>query len=317
MNRFYYSRSYTFEAPKGRRKHYFFHLVERHGSNAIFRLIDKDNTKTVEAAIVMDGDTETAAFTFHGSELSLRADRFIPKGYPMTPKGRIEEEDDRLKDAYLHTIYNRSEIDSSKVCYCISCQTFFKPEEVEDYADGGKTGICPYCDCDAIIADGSGVKMTDRLLADLHMRYFNYSTNPLIELTIDEADESKPAPCSPYVWIVRIHNQDGCAVDADFYTREEAPDKLRDFLIGIPTTIFRTTFEAIDCKLHDIEGREAIDAISVAIAKYFESDDEATKVDLSAFNIERDVDFAITTAWDGKTDYFTLLTEGELEYPSA
>lgn len=316
MNKFHYSRTYTFNAPKGQRKYYSFNLVERHGSKVTFRLNDKENTETVEATIVTDNNTETVTFTFGGREFSLRADQFIPKGYRMTPQGRIEEENDKLKDAHLHTDYNRDEIEHSKTCYCISCQTIFKPEEVEDYVDGGQTGICPYCDCDAIIADASGIKMTNKLLADLHMRYFNYSTNPLIELTIDEADESNPTPCSPYVWIVRIHNQDGCAVDADFYTCEKAPDKLRDFISKIPTTIFRTTFEAIDCKLHDIEGREAIDAISVALAKYFECDDEATKVDLTDFMIEQDVDFAITTAWDGETDFFTLLADGTLEYPT-
>ena len=315
MNRFYYSRTYTFDAPQG--QHYFFNLVERCGDRVSFRLRDKDNNDVISATIKIDGDTETAAFRYRGNEFTLRADRYMPKGYSITGEGRIEKADDKLRDAHLHTSHNRGEIERSMMCYCISCQTFFKPEEVVDYADSGATAICPYCDCDAVIADGSGVKMTDRLLAVLHKRYFDFSTNPLIELTIDEADESKPTPCSPYVWIVRIQNQDGCAVDVDFYTREEAPEKLRDFLTDIPTTIFRTTFEAIDCRLHNIEGREAIDAISVAIAKYFESDDESTKVDLSDITIERDVDFALTTAWNGETEYFTLLTDGSLEYPTA
>lgn len=317
MNKFYYSRAYTFDTPKGTRRHFFFNLVERIGQGASFRLTDNDNNDVIPATIEIDGDTETARFLYRGYEYSLRADRFIPKGYPVNIDGRLEKKDDCLRDAHLHTSQNRGEIEHSKTCYCISCQTIFMPEEVEDYTDGGETGICPYCDCDAILADASGIKMTNKLLVDLHMRYFNYSTNPLIELTIDEADESNPTPCNPYVWIVRIQNQDGCAVDADFYTREEAPDKLRDFLSEIPATIFRTTFEAIDCKLHDIEGREAIDAISIAIAKYFESDDEATKVDLTDFMIEQDVDFAITTAWDGETDRFTLLADGTIEYPTA
>lgn len=316
MNRFHYSQTYTFDAPKGQRKDYFFNMVERHGSNATFRLNDKDNTETIDVNIIMEGDTETATFTFRGIEFSLRADRFISKCYPMTPQGRIEKENDKLKDAHIHTSYNRDEIERSKVCYCISCQTFFKPEEVTDYADGGKTGICPYCGIDAIIADGSGIKMTNKLLVDLHLNYFNYSTNPLIELTIDEANESKPTPCSPYVWIVRIQNQDGCAVDADFYTREEAKDKLREFLSEIPSILFRTTFEAIECRLHDIEGDEALDAILLAFSRYFEEDD-APHIDASQFKINHDIDFAITTAWNGETDHFTLLSSGEIEFHSA
>lgn len=138
--------------------------------------------------------------------------------------------------------------------------------------------------------------------------------NPLIELTIDEMDELNPTFCSPYVWIVRIQNQHGCAIDVDFYTPEEAPARQNDFLGDIPSIIFRTSFEAVECKLHGIEGDEAIDAILLAFSRYFEEGD-APHPDVSEFNISRDVDFKITTAWDRETDCFTLLANGELEYP--
>ena len=139
---------------------------------------------------------------------------------------------------------------------------------------------------------------------------------PLIELDIDEMDEFNPTYCSPYVWIVRIVNQDGCAVDVDYYTPEEASGKLRDFLSKIPTLIFRRTFEAVNCKLHNIEKEEAIDAIVLAFSRYFEEGD-ALHVDASQFTINRDIDFKITTVWDGEIDRFTLLANGELEYPTA
>lgn len=91
MNKFYYSRTYTFEAPKGRRKHYFFNLVERFGQGAPSRLNDKDNTDVIPATIEMDGDTETATFLYRGYEYSLSADRFIPKGYPTNIEGQPEK----------------------------------------------------------------------------------------------------------------------------------------------------------------------------------------------------------------------------------
>lgn len=137
--------------------------------------------------------------------------------------------------------------------------------------------------------------------------------SPLIELTIDEMDKENPRPCSPYVWICRIHNQAGCAIDVDFYTPEQAPGKLRDFLCEIPTIIFRTTFEAVDCKLHGIQGEGAVDAILLAFSRYFE-DDDSPHVNASHFKISRDIDFRITTAWNGEVDLFTLLTDGELRY---
>lgn len=172
MNKFYFSRTYTFEVPKVSRKHYFFNLVERFGGVASFCRNDKDETTTAAAEIVMDGDTETAKLLYRGYEYELRADRYIAKGYRLTPEGRMEKDDDRLRDAHLHTADNRSEIELSQWCHCICCQVSFKPEEVADYTDGGVTGICPNCGIDAIIADASGIRMTKVLLSKLNKKYF-------------------------------------------------------------------------------------------------------------------------------------------------
>lgn len=322
MNRFYYSRTYRTEDPEGQRKHCYFNLVERVGESAAFRRSDRDEEVTAAGKIIMDGDTETVTLLYGGYEYSLRADRYIPKDYQQNIDGRLGEKEDKLKDAHLHTSGNRDEIGSSKVCYCIFCQTFFKPEEVLDYIDGGETGLCPYCDCDAIIADASGIYMSDKLLSALHWRFFDSSTNPLIELIIDKADESKLTQCSPYVWIVKGQNETGCAVDAGFYTPEDTAEKLADFLSEMPSTNLRTTFEAVRCRLHDIEGQEALDAILLAFSRYdavllgFKKvleENDALLVDASLFKINRDVDFAVTTAWDGESYRFTLLADGELE----
>lgn len=171
-NKFQYSRTYIFECDKGKRRLYFFNLVERFGEVASFRLIDKDNTDVISEAIEMDGEVETVNFLYYGKEYTLRADLYQPKGYPVTIDGRLEKKDDELKDAHRHTIDNREEVESSQICHCICCQTFFQPSEIESYADGGTTAICPYCDCDAVLGDGSGIKLTDELLEKLHQRYF-------------------------------------------------------------------------------------------------------------------------------------------------
>ena len=82
--------------------------------------------------------------------------------------------EEELKDAHRHTIHNRQEVEVSQFCYCISCRTFFKPSEIECYADGDDTAICPYCDCDAVIGNACGIRLTDELLERLHDKYFNY-----------------------------------------------------------------------------------------------------------------------------------------------
>lgn len=86
-------------------------------------------------------------------------------------------DDDALLEAHRHTVQNRKEIEASQFCYCICCQTFFKPSEIVDYTDGGATAICPYCDCDAVLGEACGIKLTDELLENLHIKYFNYDEN--------------------------------------------------------------------------------------------------------------------------------------------
>lgn len=172
MNKFYYSRTYTFEAAKGVRMHYFFNLMERFGAAASFQLNYKDNNDVIPATLGIDGDTETATFLYLGHEYSLRADRYISKGYPLNAEGLLDKKDDKLKDAHLHTANNATEIEEAKECGCICCQRIFAADEVEDFAEHGETAICPYCGCDSLIADLSGIKLTKELLSDLNKKYF-------------------------------------------------------------------------------------------------------------------------------------------------
>lgn len=173
--KFQYTRTYTFDTDGNGGaclRHFFFNVKERFGEVVSFTRTDKDDSDGISAPIIMDGDVETVTFLYYGHEYSLRADRYIPKGYAASIDGRLEKKDNDLRDAHMHTMDNREEVEQSKFCYCICCDTFFKPEEIEDYADGGSTVLCPYCDCDAVLGDACGITLTDELLAKLHKRYF-------------------------------------------------------------------------------------------------------------------------------------------------
>lgn len=80
--------------------------------------------------------------------------------------------DNALQNAHHHTLKNREEIERSQTCYCICCENSFPPSKIESYTDGGATAICPYCDCDAVIGDACGIKLTDDLLKKLNEKYF-------------------------------------------------------------------------------------------------------------------------------------------------
>lgn len=177
--KFLLTRSYRFEAEKGRRKHYFFHVVERHSNKVTFRLTDKDNTEEIETDVVLDGEIERAGFVCKGAKIELHADRYTPKGVqtPRLPEPELRQwmktREDALRDAHLHSSRHREEMLESKQCGCYSCQRIFSTDEVEDWADNGETAICPYCGTDAVVPNVPGVvKITPEMLSKLNEKYF-------------------------------------------------------------------------------------------------------------------------------------------------
>lgn len=77
-----------------------------------------------------------------------------------------------LIETHKHTSPNRKETDRSDICYCICCKTRFYSSEIAEHTDMGDTAICPYCNCDTVIGNASGIKMTDELLKKLNEKYF-------------------------------------------------------------------------------------------------------------------------------------------------
>ena len=67
---------------------------------------------------------------------------------------------------------NRESIEKSEKCACFYCGKIFSPSEIEDWADGGRTALCPFCDVDSVIGDGAGYPLTEELLDGLHKYSF-------------------------------------------------------------------------------------------------------------------------------------------------
>lgn len=105
MNKFYHSLTYRFLAQKGRRKHYFFNLVDRSSDQATFHLRDKVNQELIKAQITIDNSSDTpieiAQFTYNGIDIILRSDFCMPKGYPISEEGQAEKRRDQQLDADL------------------------------------------------------------------------------------------------------------------------------------------------------------------------------------------------------------------------
>ncbi len=133
-----------------------------------------------------------------------------------------------LEEAHEHTIRNREELEKSKFIFCLSCRTVVHPSDITEFVDKGKTALCPYCDVDALIGDACGIKLTDKLLTDLHYKYF--TANPTIKLTIDrpkdrQKDKSTDTDNTSEYEIV------SCEYDKDWLEPKEAEEAIKNAMI--------------------------------------------------------------------------------------
>jgi hypothetical protein len=70
-------------------------------------------------------------------------------------------------------------LERDRLCGCFNCLAIFDPREITEWVDswnpfvedGGITAICPYCDMDTIIGDGSGYPMTRVFLREMREVY--------------------------------------------------------------------------------------------------------------------------------------------------
>ena len=98
------------------------------------------------------------------------------KGYlEKAEKKKIEYEmrDRRFRQAHDCSIYNKAQLEQSKMCGCFSCCEIFPPSDITDYLpDEPPTALCPYCHIDAVIGDASGFPITEEFLTEMMRRWF-------------------------------------------------------------------------------------------------------------------------------------------------
>lgn len=87
-------------------------------------------------------------------------------------EGRVDTESRQWY--HDHVTANKDELSRSFKCGCVSCLEIFSPVEIENYIrdKDGLTAMCPYCSCDSVIGDVSGMEMTKVNLKKLHKKWF-------------------------------------------------------------------------------------------------------------------------------------------------
>lgn len=75
--------------------------------------------------------------------------------------------------AHKKSINNKSDLENNKKCGCFYCLSIFDSSEITNWiSDKTGTAICPYCNTDAVIAEGDDIDINEKFLGEMHTYWF-------------------------------------------------------------------------------------------------------------------------------------------------
>ena len=74
--------------------------------------------------------------------------------------------------AHDYSANNKESLEKDTKCGCFYCAEIFDPAEITDFADNGKTALCPYCGIDSVIGESSGFPITKEFLNKMKAHWF-------------------------------------------------------------------------------------------------------------------------------------------------
>ncbi|MEM8930765.1 MAG: cytoplasmic protein [Acidobacteriota bacterium] len=77
-----------------------------------------------------------------------------------------------ILDAHRHSMHHRDALRDSEVCGCFCCLDTFDYRNIEHWADGGDTALCPSCGVDSVLGSASGFPAGDRLFLEAMKRHW-------------------------------------------------------------------------------------------------------------------------------------------------
>jgi len=80
--------------------------------------------------------------------------------------------EDIKNQASHYSMHNIQDLKKGKICGCFYCLKIFNFIEIEDWSDNEDTALCPYCEIDSVIGEGSGFIINEPLLKEIHQMYF-------------------------------------------------------------------------------------------------------------------------------------------------
>ena len=76
--------------------------------------------------------------------------------------------------AHNHSNHHKEELARSENCGCFYCLAVFKPNEILEWIDKGKTALCPKCNIDSVIGSASGYPIDEKFLVEMESHWFGF-----------------------------------------------------------------------------------------------------------------------------------------------
>ncbi|MBQ2657120.1 MAG: ADP-ribosylglycohydrolase family protein [Erysipelotrichaceae bacterium] len=98
----------------------------------------------------------------------------LPEGVSEKERPLFEQYGISPFDVLKYRTYNKDAILQSRKCGCYHCKTIFNASEIRNWLerDAGQTAICPYCKETFVLADESGLPVTDKNFIKLLNEYW-------------------------------------------------------------------------------------------------------------------------------------------------
>jgi hypothetical protein len=77
-----------------------------------------------------------------------------------------------LKNAPQYAFQNYTALAESESCGCYQCLAVMSVQDITFWTDYGKTGVCPKCGCDCLIAQTLGIPLDAASLKEIHDHWF-------------------------------------------------------------------------------------------------------------------------------------------------
>lgn len=84
----------------------------------------------------------------------------------------MDNQDSDMLLAHKKSMYNREQLENSKLCGCFYCLKIYPPSAIDKWVDNATTALCAHCEMDSVIGSASNYPITEDFLKVMHQHWF-------------------------------------------------------------------------------------------------------------------------------------------------